>query len=320
MYVRNLLRAGDYVEMVPVGIPVKLLYNQYLEKVFMYHGDDQIDATDRLLAAVKKSNSVPNPINIVEGTTWVSGVFYTRKIFSEHSGSLPNCIIDDLIDAFNESPNSFTFYAGAVSSLGASFRGAIPARRWLEMNQFSLLPGWIVPSNLTKDTLYRMVGTGQFPFTIPLISEYIVYRDSDLLYFSTGIKQNTCKKVTKNIDKNGFLHGIIDCGDKKIDVNYSDIVSHNIYANTLIVQDMYDGIIFTHHDSGKSYQVPRNISCPACGKKYLVPMSGPTCCDDPDCTSFLYRKMVQFCNVLNQFQHLRLKQLYRHCFVQLFQC
>ena len=61
---------------------------------------------------------------------------------------------------------------------------------------------------------------------------------------------------------------------------------------------MYDGIIFTHHDSGKSYQVPRNISCPACGKKYLVPMSGPTCCDDPDCTSFLYRKMVQFCNVL----------------------
>lgn len=297
MYVRNLLRAGDYIELVPVGIPITLVYNHHLDRVKLGFSDTSEDITDTVLSTFRNNSTVPAKIPVIQGTTWVKGVLYTSGL--EHTeGSIPECIQKELLLKYIENPKSFNFFAGHVESLGTVFKGALAIRQWLQTSKFNILPGFIVPSNTTKKSFYDTVSAINFPFRFPLVSHYIIYHKDTCQIHSTGIKQYVCKSVSKYIDENGYLKSKIKCQNAILDKHYTDIVRHNIKKDSLIVVDMYGDIIFTEHLTSESL-VSKSVTCPACNKTYRVPSEGECSCDDIQCISHAYKKIKQFTTIQN---------------------
>ncbi|WP_302320354.1 hypothetical protein, partial [uncultured Duncaniella sp.] len=90
-------RPGAYVEIVPLGLLSTLQYNSngILQKIvlsFNYLDHKDEDVLDvNLTIDLKQRNLVPQRINFAKGTTWVRGVFYTKKQFKSE-GILPDCI------------------------------------------------------------------------------------------------------------------------------------------------------------------------------------------------------------------------------------
>ena len=134
MYVKNLLRPGDFFEPLPIGIPVTLVYNETLDKIMLnYQKSDYVDITDKLVHQLR-GTIVPAKVGITSGTTWVRGVLYTSNLYQYETGELPNCCIDNLINQLLENTSDFTFYAGSVESIGHTFSGAAPSRQWLQLS------------------------------------------------------------------------------------------------------------------------------------------------------------------------------------------
>lgn len=298
MYVRNRLRAGDFVEPVPLGVPLTLVYNEYLEKVYINYEDNQIDVTDKVLTTLRSSNTVPIKVTITGATTWVRGVLYTNALIVG-SGKLPDCAIESWLAQYLESPESFNFFAGHVESLGYSFSGAAAIRQWLQVCRFNILPGFIVPADLTKEKLYALVNTDQFTFTFPLVMCFISIKGADVKYIWTNLQQNLCQSVSSYLDENGYVHGIVYCDKNVLDINYSEIVKYDIQSSTLLIQDADGDIIYSRAFKKHIAEISNMLTCPVCGKLYRVPTTGECCCDDPDCLSRTYTKIKHFCNVLN---------------------
>lgn len=292
MFVRNVLHAGDFVTVVPLGLPLTLQYNENgkLEKVYAGYEDDKVNVSSEILHTLAVNRTVPIRIPSTGGTTWVIGVLYSAHT-AYSAGSLPEVIYDDIMHQYNATPSNYQFYAGAVNSYGAVFNGAPATRNWLTLCKFNVLPGYIMPYKITKDTLLNMFRTSKFPFQVPLIMSYIVYRGADVLYVSTNLKQFTVSKVVRYVDENGDIKGKLytKSSPSSISVDYSDIVNYNIHTNSVVVLDCYNSIIYSAStDTKKRERRSSEISCSVCGKLIRVPASGAVTCRDTHCVSRLY--------------------------------
>ena len=297
MYVKNLLRPGDFFEPLPIGIPVTLVYNETLDKIMLnYQKSDYVDITDKLVHQLR-GTIVPAKVGITSGTTWVRGVLYTSKLYQYETGELPNCCIDNLINQLLENASDFTFYAGSVESIGHTFSGAAPSRQWLQLSGFKLLQGFLLSSQVSRQDLQKLLLDNSYNFDINLIWGYIVYRKGKPEYLYTHIHQHICTYVEKRLDENGYLHGVVSTEDGEFTVNYSDIVTFNVQCDSIIYQDMYGNILETHNPD-RSKAVCSTISCPVCGKPYTVPVSGACICDNDSCLSRTYSKIKHLCNTL----------------------
>lgn len=297
MYVKNLLRPGDFFEPLPIGLPLTLVYNESLDRVMVnYQKSKYIDITDKVLHLLS-SIHIPAKIGITTGTTWVRGILYTPDLFLYECGDLPNCCIDKLLEAFTTNSSNFTFYAGSVESIGHTFSGAAPIRQWLQLSNFKLLQGFLLSSEASREDLQKLLLNNSYDFDINLIWGYIVYRNGKPEYLYTHIHQHVCTSVEKKLDENGYLHGIVSTEDGEFTVNYSDIVTFNVQCDSIIYQDMYGNILRTHNPS-KAKTVCSTISCPVCGKPYTAPVQGPCICDNDSCLSRTYSKIKHFCNTL----------------------
>ncbi len=296
MYVRNLLRAGDYVELSPIGIPITLIYNHHLDRVKLGFDDNSEDITDQVIQIFRDRSVVPFKIPIVQGTTWIKGVLYCSD-FGKFEGSVPDAVQSQLLNKFLLDPSSFNFFAGHVKSLGTVFRGALPIRQWLQTYKFNILPGLIVPSNLTKQSFYSLVSKMNYPFRFPLVANYMVFHKDDFSIYSTGLKSYICESAASYVDENGYLHGRIQCKFNTLNVDYRDIVKYNIQKNSLLIQDMYGATIFSDNASDRS-QISNAVVCPICGKVYNIDFNREPCCDDIHCLSHSYSRIRQFTSVL----------------------
>ena len=90
MYVKNALRPGQFVTMVPVGRPVTLQDNKkgILEKIHEGYGEDRVDITSTLFDTVFHSKMVPTSITVKDGDTMVEGVFYQNKFYGGVTAAL----------------------------------------------------------------------------------------------------------------------------------------------------------------------------------------------------------------------------------------
>lgn len=297
MYVKNLLRPGDFFEPLPIGIPITLIYNEELDKVMVnFQKSDYIDITDKVIHLIK-SSIVPAKIGITTGTTWVKGVLYTSEFFKYETGALPKCCINNLVESFIKNPNNFKFYAGSVESIGHTFSGAAPTRQWLQLSKFNLLQGFLLSSQACREDLQKLLISNSYNFDIDLIWGYIVYRNGKPEYLYTHIHQHVCTGVYKKLDENGYLHGVVSTEDGEFTVNYSDIVAFNVQCDSIIYQDVYGNILRTYN-SDKAKTLCSTISCSVCGKPYNVPTYGPCICDNDNCLSRTYSRIKHFCNIL----------------------
>ena len=304
MYVKDLFKPSDYVEPVPLGIPMTLTYNSKgtLESVMCGYPVLQKFCQDKaqdLYVALAQNLVVPMSIGITGGTTQVMGVLHTDKVFY-NEGNLPDAIIPAMIEDFIKSPTKYTFYAGSLHSLAKKSVGAASVRQWLVLSKFNVLPGWVMPQDTSEDNFKSMILKNRNSFEPELTMGYIIFRGSDILYSWSNISQIYCKSVTIGCDPNGNIIGVIlDSAGHEKTVRYSDIVKYNIQKHSRVILDG-NGII-QYSDISRELRTDRvsNIlTCPTCGRVIRVPSSGSCQCSNPDCTSRLYPRISQFCQTL----------------------
>ena len=298
MFVRNFLAAGDYLTIVPLSLPVTLQYNTsgFLEKVMRGYENDVIDITEDTKQVLVNNHIVPKHIQIKNGTSWVSGCLYTAEYFPVE-GNIPNDLTDVYVKKLKEDPSKFSFFAGVVSSLAATFRGAVPIRQWLALAGFELLPGFVIPADLTELKLEKMITSSRtFNFVYPLITNYIIFSKSSVNYYDLGFKQIHVQNTEEFIDDEGYVKTSIKLDNEDLVIDYSEKVRMNVQEGCYILLDESDKIL--HCYDPKKRKTLKEITgnkttCPVCGRIYNFSDYGKVRCKDEHCNSRLFKRVNQ---------------------------
>ena len=327
MYVRNLLNAGEYFIPVPLGIPVTVRYNERgkLEKFYTGYADDSPDRTDEFKDLIRKHHIINLEIPIKDGTTWVSGVLYTHETFI-YEGNLPDVIIEPMLRSLKQIPERFTFYAGSVRSTATSFHGSGPIRQWLQMSGFKVLPGFLMPAKVTKDTFIRTVDVPQFTdkFKFPLIMYYIIFRGfrgTGVEFHGTGLKQLFCGNIlpldADSITSSGQILGTIQSSEGQYTFDYNLLQRFGVHGPSAVVLDQSGAIIYCCNVSGEQATPTDNLICPVCGKKISSNVD-PAVCDDPHCMSRQYNVIRNFleCHHLPELEYSNFQNLIKSAQLQ----
>lgn len=302
MFVRNLLHPSDFVALAPQGMPTTLQYDDrgILEKVYWgYTRDDRVDITDCILSAAKITDEVrpfPFKISLKGGTTWITGVIYTDTTqFTNSVGYLPNCIKDEFISLFSDNPGNFHFFAACIDSLCTQFKGAVNIRRWLDMAGFDILPGFIAPANITKESITHSIEHCGYNFNQSPVVSYIIFRGSDILYEHTGLFKYVVSSVSRFNDSNGHIKAKLNIkNNNPIFIDYSELVKFDIHTNTMLVTDTHKNVLFAYPtDNKKRDKISTTITCEYCGCSFKCPEEGLVKCINDRCMSLNYSKVIR---------------------------
>lgn len=301
MSAKTFCRPGSFFEVVPIGLQTTLQYNSkgLLEKVFIGYDAIKEESGDELLSAIKENKRVPFSIKTKGGTTWVEGVFYTDTVIAE-SGLSPLCNNRQMIDGIIHNTIETNFYAVRVESLAASFSSSNVIRNWLQMNNFEIVPGHLMPAGVSIEGVMNMIYNKSYPFERKMISGFMVFDLKETYYTPMMNRQLIVRKVSKYRDVNGYIRAILhtDTGTKS--VSYTDVVKFNINANTLIHTDSHGRIIFAELTDNKKREKRSNkMNCDICGKPFSIPLTGLARCDDVRCPSNMYQDI---CHMLSVFE------------------
>lgn len=300
MNMRNLLKPGDFVIPMPIGIHMTLQYNVSgnLEKLYTGFDSERADRTDGMMERIIQHKTVPAKIHITKGTTWVKGVLYTGA-FAETSGVLPKSAESLLLAKFIDNPDSFNFFAATIESTSALFTSATSVRQTLAMAKFKILPGWIAPAGVTSDVVKEWINSSIYTF-MPIVTDYVVFRNTSVSIHSAHLVQKIVENVNNYTDFNGFLRSRLKINgtDTLVYVNYSETVKHNIVKGSVIIQDAEQNIIYSKCPKrAKTYDTI--ITCSCCGRQYVVPKEDMVICPNEHCSSRLMPSIKQFISVLH---------------------
>ena len=291
MLSRNRLRTGEFVALVPYGIPATIQYDDrgVFEKVFIGYGDNRSDRTKDIKSIV--SDMVPNKISLKGGTSWVQGVFQT-DIDIKKDGSVLSIVTSSLVDEFIKDKSRFQFMSFNVISNTGKFYGAGPTRQWLQMSGFSLLNGCLVPAS-NRDKTINEFFTKHNTKPVPIFS--VSFNNTEVLITPLAINQFVCKKVSQRLDSEGYLHAIIksDSGETH-SVYFNEVVDHNVSTGSVVYMSG-QSIIYASNSSKQT--VSRIITCPACGRSYRI--TSESCCDDLHCISKRYNQFKKLTRLFN---------------------
>lgn len=300
MNMRNFLKPGDFVMMVPLGLHTTLQYNSSgnLEKVYIGYDSNRTDYTGDMIELMLRDNIVPAKIHITGGTSWVRGVLYTGSFYSVQ-GKLPNAVKPKLISEFIKKSDSFNFFAGTFESTSIVLRGATAVRQCLAMAKFKILPGWFVPFVVSETTLKEWLNSPKYTF-MPIVTDYIIYRKEDANIISANLTQIIVNKVAKYVDHNGYVKGriIIENSANIMYVDYSEVVRLNIQRGSAVVLNSEKQVAFCKNLT-KVKEYSNILTCTHCGKRYEIPKAGAVLCPDVHCSSRLLKHILQVINIMH---------------------
>lgn len=299
MFVRNLLRSGDFCTPVPLGLPVTLQYNDIgvLEKLFIGYGYDKEPCEEEYLRAVLDNTLVPISIPLKDGTSWVSGVLQYDQVVKK-DGLLPHCIESTLLSKLKSSPKSFKFKASSVKSNVTQFANSIAIRRWLPMAGFDMLPGFIVPATLNRSSLMNLLRKNLSDEN-PVVTHYVVFRGGEELVLSVSLRQIVVKKIERYTDGEGYIHARLHSAGDSYSCSYSQLVALNIHEKDIVVLDDYGVIVSVLPVApGKREAYPTKLTCEACGNIIQVVSGSEVQCPDAHCVSRLIPRIRHFCTTL----------------------
>lgn len=305
MLARNLLKAGYFIEPIPVGLPVTLEYDetgtckrvwQGLE-VSQYQDNAETNiALNDIYAKCISKNKVPTHVASQRGSTFVQGVLYTGKLYLENSGVLPDCIISSIIDDVCYNNSDFNIFVGNVISTAINFAGAAQIRNWLKINNFNLLPGGIISQGDPIKSVMHCLDASAFEYD--LIVGYFIIRGSNCDIAFIGNTQKHISNINTYLDKCGYVRSDIQFMDgSSLSSSYYDIIKYQLNIQDSILLDSASHIIS---------KLPLNqemcnqgmITCPVCGKQYVISEEFSSC-SDTHCLSKLYPDILHFLHRLN---------------------
>lgn len=294
-------KPGSSIEIVPLGLLCTLQYNStgILQKIVygfnpLDHNDEDIMPSD-LTIELKKHNVVPQRISFTKGTTWVKGVFYTKKLFKDE-GILPECIKSSMISDLRLNIKDYTFYAGDIKNDSVRITGQTLVSTRLNTLGFNVLPSYLVYDNVDNLPIAQIMRSKKSIFQYPFISGmFICESASDFRYVPANLKQAIVSTTSNYIDSSGNIQAEIQFKDFKLVKSYSEVVQQDIQAKSILLLD--EGTEIIHSRSQNTFmrtRLPRKIHCSVCGKSLVVPVRGQTCCEDVHCVSKLYPHIQHF--------------------------
>lgn len=330
MYVRNILQNQDYVLPIPTGLPVTLQYDQDGVLVKIYCGLDQstkVDVTRTFLQTFLSWDSIPSKISVTGGTTLILGVIHHID-YPVCDGNYDDNILEEYSDDILSNFDNYEFYFANIQSTSLVFKGVTSIRKWADMNNLAMLPGYLITEFPDRKYFYKLFNNTNFIGQFPLVSGYLVYRKHDIVYYSSNLSSFIVKKVRRYTDQYGIIWAILDPKNieniDSITISYADVVKFNIQPNSEVVLDSEHKIIYSFStDTKKRPDRESTIICDQCGDMIDVTNS-PVCCSNPDCRSFLFKNIERFCRGLNipVLTHSRLTELVKDnqlsCILDLF--
>lgn len=306
MNVRNFLHPADFVTLVPDGIAVTLQYN---DKGIVERGHLGLTPADRtelpknVYEAFKASDKFRSirSISIKGGTTWISGVFYTSNRPTYGSGNLPNSTLPYYFARFISNCDEFSFYAANIQSQAAKLSGMVNVRRWLTLAKFNLLPGFVAPAQINRQSFDYCVRNAKFNLGYPVIPQFLVFRMGDVTCVNAELNASVVKSVKRNIDQWGHVKASVNIADEPnaLSFDYSEIFRMNVCANSMIIYHS-DNIISAYSTDNKQREHrPNKLTCEYCGGLISIPATGPVKCDNDCCMSTRYSNVN---NLLDAFQ------------------
>lgn len=305
MFVRNCLTAGNYLTLVPNGIPLTLQYSPsgLLERAQVRERLTTYDVSSEVFSLLRVLPTVPRSIPAKQSTTTVRGVLYCKD-FSTVSGIVPEDTDRFMLDNFVKKSDEFEFLAGDVTSLSNSVKGAVSIRQWLTFAKFTLLPGFVIPANLTESTFLQLFNSQSAEFDVADLMEYIIITRVESFVHTLGFRQArvlTCKEYVSDV---GELRSSVSTDiNVSIDCPYSDTVRMNIQRNVIVTLDENCKPIRTRYANSSvkflsvSEKLGGKITCPVCGKLYPVSYHGAVSCPDSHCASHMYKRVLQALSV-----------------------
>lgn len=301
-------QAGEFIQLVPIGLPLVLQYNEdgNLEKI-AYGLTGGTDATKELMLTIRDSSRLPISIPIKGGTTWVHGVLYT--------GARPNVpgnisearFSEQYIEMFKQNPNNFNFFGYNVKSKSFNVTGAANIRQWLSMSKFNILPGFMAPANMTPELFDNLV-TKLYNFKYPLISAFLSFGQTGCTIYPTDIHAHIVSgPIEDYIDRNGYVHKRVYVDENSLSVDelmckspepllfdYATIELNGIEDGDVIYLDSFHNLLYADTSRKPARQI--SYRCPKCGKVMNV-TDDALRCGNPDCITRMYPDICHMLSV-----------------------
>lgn len=299
MNLRNVLKPGEYVTVVPIGVPCVLEYDdrgilQHAYTSFEHTSNSRDDELKEILYQAKK---VPGKITITTGTSWIFGIIYTDKKFMGE-GYFPDCILDEAIKYLKTSNATFNYFASYVESQAMKFKGATDTNSWIGMNHFNLLPGFVVPVNVNSSVVKSILIGKRFQFNTDLIMEYISFSNDQHIHSRTTLYQIQVSEIATFFDRYGHVKCRLSDSENSVhlDCNISDVYSREIHKSDYVIYDKSDNsIVFSFRSNNRRRsQYSDSYNCPVCGTSTTVSNSGVTSCSNPNCLSNQFNAVHHF--------------------------
>lgn len=290
MFAKTCCKPGSFVEFVPIGLLVKLQYNQngVLEGASIDVGYSYEPCSAEQFNYIK--SKVPQSIRLSGGTTWVDAVI-TPRVIPDVEGVLPYCIYPDIIGI-----EDVKVFGVNVNSLAAAFRGPRVVRNWLSTNKFEPVPGMVIPSALSDEVVKSALNIGSSAEWIkyPFISELVEMGVEDTIIHRIDMNRFLVASVSQVFTESGYLMDELKHGSDATLINATSGFKFNIQKGSYVI--MHDGKPIASTPQNKMR--PSSINCMFCGKPISLAQSGPVQCEDENCLS---RNFGEACKILNVF-------------------
>lgn len=300
MLSRNLLKAGEFIQPVPIGVRITLQYKPtgILEKVWMGYGEiarnlssKSSDIEKHLYSEIVKQSKVPTRINTNTGYVFVHGVLYT----SQHPIAL-GYFDDDLQLTIAESitahGRNFNFFAGDINSDSIKFAGISQKRNWLKLQGFNILPGLIAPVKDIEKAIERSLSAT--PFNYSLILGYFISGKESCRYSSLKKRQDSVDSIEVYLDSEGYVRATIQLhqSNSPISVSYHTVLVNQVRVNDIVILDDRNKIITRYPIPSQNPNSSKYV-CSFCGRQYVISDEFARC-SDVHCLSRMYPAITHF--------------------------
>lgn len=297
MLYRDFLRAGDFVEMLPVGLPVTLKYNAMGKFESAHRTHDMGDMDSDLYSHLVTTNAVPTKIATNNGTAYIKGVLELSNDYVKELGELPQVIeVSEQLKEDLKGSMSTRFVAYDIDSTSLSFGGPNLFRTWFKNQGFDPVIGFLATYGDIDAQFSSVLASNGY--TERDIYGLLVFRGKDFFEMRMRNKVDRITKIETYLDRSGCVFAHVKTklgGDLRIP--YFDVVEKNLYSKDYVLMSESGQIISKYDIYSSNNSSNPWFECPVCGKRYLI-SERFSFCTDPHCLSTQYDRAVHFANVL----------------------
>lgn len=289
----NMVKSGDTVKVIDLGILCRVDYNQngvisglYVKDSNTSGYEEKLDL-DRL-GKLQKKDIIPSRLNSNYKNCSIYGVLCYDNVegIDIISGYYPFCIYYKLYQNIdNNDLDNISFKAYDLKDNDTSY-GVYQVQTKLEMMGFKTCYSFVISSSVSNSIIENRIESSSYPF----ISGYCIFnRLNESKYVPEPIRGGIVKTIRQDINNSGYILAFIYLDDFDVLTSYTNVIRFNLQkgSKVLYIQDS-EGIIYSNTRNSNFKRVSNELTCSVCGSKILVPSQGYVSCPDPNCMSKRY--------------------------------